>query len=167
MKFSVVIPAFNEEKTINHSIGALLKQDVSRKNFEIIVVDNNSKDKTSIAAKKAGADKVVVEKEPGTNFARQKGVEVSKGKIVAFLDADSKPPKDWLSTIEEVMKRGDLVGVSGPYRYGQAFLDFMAGTVFPPFAKIFPKVTGIKGGIMLGGNMAMYKSAIDKIEKLV
>lgn len=44
MKVSIVIPAYNEEKSIEKTIKTLLNQ--SYKDFEIIVVDNNSKDKT-------------------------------------------------------------------------------------------------------------------------
>ena len=70
MKFSVIIPALNEEKYIGKAIAALKKQKVDG-DFEIIVADNNSKDNTIAAAKKAGADKVVVEKKKKAVAAKQ------------------------------------------------------------------------------------------------
>src|SRR3989344_5171320 len=109
MKFSIVIPAFNEEASIGVAIQSLLNQKIGRKDYEIIVVDNNSTDKTSAVAKAAGADKVLKEKHPGPNYARQKGYSESNGSIVAFLDADSLVPKDWLLRIEKDFKNKGVV----------------------------------------------------------
>ena len=63
---SVVIPAFNEEKYLPACLEALKKQ--TFKNYELIVVDNNSTDKTAQIAKKFGA-RVVKEKKQGRNMA--------------------------------------------------------------------------------------------------
>ena len=164
MKYSIVIPAYNEEKFVASTIKAALAQDVGKKNFEVIVVDNNSKDKTSEVAKKAGADKVVVEKKQGTNMARQKGLEVSKGDIVAFLDADSEPPKDWLKKIGEVLDEGEYAAVSGPYKYG-SWQD-IAFSFFPYITPIFQFIFRKKAGVMMGGNFALPRKTINKIGKL-
>ncbi len=162
MKFSVIIPALNEEKYIGKAITALKKQKVNG-DFEIIVADNNSEDNTIAAAKKAGADRVVVEKRRGTNMARQKGVEASRGEIVAFLDADSIPPRDWLANIEKVLKRKNVVAVSGPYRLNKPLADFITWRIYPLVPKVMHFFTTMKGGVILGGNFAAYRSAIDKI----
>src|SRR3989344_7401484 len=162
MRFSVIIPALNEEKNVGKAIAALKKQKVDG-DFEIIVVDNNSDDNTGVVAKKAGADKVVVEKKIGTNLARQKGVEASKGEVLAFLDADSIPPADWLFNIEKVLKRKNVVAVSGPYKSNKPLADFITWRVYPLVPKLMHFFTTMKGGVILGGNFAAYRSAIDKI----
>ncbi|MGC8776268.1 MAG: glycosyltransferase, partial [Minisyncoccia bacterium] len=66
-KISVVIPCYNEEKTISKVINSIPKEV-----FEIIVVDNNSNDKTSEIAKKLGA-KVVKENKQGYGYTLLKG----------------------------------------------------------------------------------------------
>lgn len=168
MKFSIIIPALNEEKMIEKPVKALLKQDVPRKDFEIIVVDNGSTDKTKEAAKRAGADKVVVEKEKGTNIARQKGVDESTGKILAFLDADCEPSPDWLRKMEAALKRKDVAAVSGPYDYNlkglNRYLDFFyAHFLFKYINIVLYILFGRKGGQIMGGNFATTRAAIKKI----
>ncbi len=163
MKFSVVIPALNEEEAISRAIKSIESQDIPRNSFEIIVADNNSDDDTSGAAKRAGADKVVLQRIIGTNPTRQKGVEASRGKIVAFMDADCIAPPNWLSNIEKVISHQGVVAVSGPYKYKSFFPDFFMWRVYPLVPKLMSFVTGSRGGIILGGNFAAYRSAIDKI----
>ena len=162
MKFSIIIPALNEEKNVGKTIAAVKRQKIDEK-FEIIVANNNSDDNTASMAKVAGADKVVLEKELGTNLARQKGVEASEGEILVFLDADCIPPEDWLFNIDKVLKRKDVVAVSGPYRMNQPLADFMTWRVYPLIPRLMRLFTRQKGGIIIGGNFAAYRSAIDKI----
>lgn len=92
---SVVIPALNEEKFIEPCLKSLTNQTLPRKEYEIIVVDGNSKDKTVQISKKY-ADRVLVGDYRPVGAARQAGAEMSKGKIIAFTDADTVVPPDWL-----------------------------------------------------------------------
>jgi glycosyltransferase involved in cell wall biosynthesis len=83
MKLSIIIPAYNEEHAIPKLFASLAKQ--SFRDFEIIVADAHSKDKTREVSAKAGA--VVVDGGmPGPG--RNRGAEKAKGDIVLFLDAD-------------------------------------------------------------------------------
>ncbi len=84
---SVVVPAFNEEKFIGRCLEALKRQDFSEK-YEIIVVDNNSTDKTAQIAKRMGV-KVVSEKKQGDVFALRKGCSEAQGEIIAITDAET------------------------------------------------------------------------------
>lgn len=163
MMFSVVIPAFNEEESIAKAIRSIKKQNIGRENFEIIVANNNSDDNTAAVAKRSGADKVVLEKRMGTNLARQKGVSASKGEIVAFMDADSTAPSGWLESIKKNISKKGVVAVSGPYKFGKPFPDFIMWRVYPLIPKIMSSITRKRGGIIIGGNFAAYRSAIDKI----
>ena len=75
---TVVVPTYNEEKNIERCLQALAKQTISRDSYEIIVVDGNSKDKTSeIAAKYA--DKVLQQVSSGVGGARNDGAKAAKG----------------------------------------------------------------------------------------
>lgn len=168
MKFSVVIPAHNEEKRIGQAITALKKQNVPRSEFEIIVVDNNSTDNTRGVAENVGADKVLLEKKRGTNLARQRGFEESRGEIVAFLDADCEPPPDWLKKIESNLRAENVAAVSGPYDYGFQWIKkitdkFYTGFLFKYLDKILYFLFRKKAGVIIGGNFAAPRWVIEKI----
>ena len=83
MKLSIVIPAKNEEKYLPKLLASVKKQ--SFKDYEIIVADNNSKDKTKEIAKSYGC-KIVKGGLPGKG--RNAGAKIAKGEIILFLDAD-------------------------------------------------------------------------------
>ena len=113
MTISVVIPAYNEEKFLPDTIDSLTKLD--RKPDEIVIVDGGSTDKTAQVAKAHGA-RVVTVAHRGIGFARQKGLEAATGDIVAYTDADTVVPVDWLSKIEKVLNQPGVVGVFGSFR---------------------------------------------------
>jgi len=118
IKVSVVIPAYNEEKLIERCLLSLAKQTFPRKYYEIIVVDNASVDRTEELAKKY-ADKVLKEPRKGLLFARQKGFEAARGKIVLRTDADAFVPMDWIERAwKNFEKNKEMVALGGFY-----FLD--------------------------------------------
>lgn len=167
-KFSVIIPAWNEADYIGAAIGALKAQDYPREDFEIIVVDNNSSDETSEAARRAGADKVVKESEQGTNMARNRGVREARGKILAFLDADCIPPPEWLRHLEENLLKPGVVATSGPYDLGftgiRKYLDFFyTRFLFRAVPQILEFIFRKKAAVIIGGNFALERSAMETI----
>lgn len=168
IKFSIVIPAYNEEEGIGRAVKSLLRLDYPRDQYEIIVVDNNSADKTSFAAKTAGADKVVLETGKGTNFAREKGRKEANGEIIAFLDADSEAYPDWLHKIETSLSLPGVVAVSGPYDHGFEGLrkkldDIYQIHILPRVPKILYFLFRRKAGVLIGGNFAGLATAFEKI----
>jgi len=85
MKVSLIIPAYNEEKTIGDVIY------VAQKNpfvDEIVVVNDGSTDKTPLIAKKMGVNLINLGENKGKGYALYEGVKNSIGDIVIFLDAD-------------------------------------------------------------------------------
>ncbi len=168
MRFSIIIPAYNEAESIGTVVRAVLAQSVPRNSFEVIVVDNNSTDDTGRLAREAGADKVVRETTPGTNIARARGVREARGEILAFADADTEPPPGWLARIEKNLMRPGVAAVSGPYEYsfrGLAwFLERFANRfVFPYVAALLHFFFRKRAGIILGGNFGAWQWAIQKI----
>lgn len=83
LKVSVVIPAYNEEKSIFKTVKDFFQPCVD----EIIVVDNNCTDKTPELARKAGA-KVIKQPLQGYGFAIRKGLEEAKGDVIIVTEAD-------------------------------------------------------------------------------
>lgn len=119
MKISVIIPAYNEEKYIAKTLESLMKQSVIPD--EIIVVDNNSKDKTASIAKEFGA-KVVSEKKQGMIHARNKGFDSAKYELIARCDSDVILPPNWIKKILKNFETRDIDALSGPVIYYDSFL---------------------------------------------
>jgi glycosyltransferase involved in cell wall biosynthesis len=96
---SVVIPTYNEEKDIEDLLESLNKQ--TFKNFEVIIVDNYSKDKTIEIVKrfKRKLNLRIYKIKSNVSRARNFGAEKSRGKIIVFLDADNIVQEDYLFNI--------------------------------------------------------------------
>ena len=108
MRISVVIPVYNEEKCIGRCLKALA--DGTEKTYEIIVSDGMSTDRTEQIAKKYGA--IVVEnKKRHAAGGRNAGIKRAKGDIIAFIDADCIPDKDWLKEIRKAFEEDDIDGL--------------------------------------------------------
>lgn len=118
MLVSIVVPAFNEEKYIGRCLRALVRQEHSDFEFEIIVVDDGSTDHTAEIARRAGREvRVITQARGGVSAARQAGFQAARGDMIASMDADSRPPRDWLvRLVDELQQAPDLVGVYGPIR---------------------------------------------------
>jgi glycosyltransferase involved in cell wall biosynthesis len=87
---SIVIPAYNEEKNILKTLIALVNNK-SKYKVEIIVVNNNSTDRTEEFVNKSGI-KCILEKVPGITAARNAGLNVARGKFILNADADTILP---------------------------------------------------------------------------
>src|SRR4051794_27972494 len=94
-RFSIVVPAYNEVAYLGLALQALLQQDFAEP-YEIIVVDNDSTDRTGEIAASYGVT-VVRETARGVCQARQRGTIEARGEIVVSTDADTVPPRDWLA----------------------------------------------------------------------
>ena len=111
---SVVIPAYNEEKYLGDCLESLKNQSLHRSNYEVIVVDNNSSDKTAQIAESFGA-RVVGCQTQGVAAARAVGSEAASGEIIAGTDADTTVSSDWLEKIlSHFQSDHELVGLTGP-----------------------------------------------------
>ena len=110
---SVIIPTFNEEENIAQCLVSLSHQNIPRTDYEIIVVDGGSKDSTCEIAKKY-ADQVFVQTSKKVGGARNDGVKVAKGDIVATTDADCILPPHWIKTLAEDFKDPNVVQIYGP-----------------------------------------------------
>ena len=112
---SVVIPAYNEEKYISLCLKSLLGQQTTRE-FEVIVVDNNSKDKTAVVAKSYCHQlrlALVSCKKKGRGAARAVGFKKAGGEIIFSTDADTVLPADWLERIAAEFQDKQVVAVTG------------------------------------------------------
>lgn len=107
---SVVMPVYNGEKFIGEAIQSVLVQKVP---LELIIIDDNSKDGTKEQVQRFCKDERVIyirnEKNLGVAASRNKGVELARGKYIAFLDADDYWTKDKLEKQTMLMEEKDCV----------------------------------------------------------
>ena len=89
---SIIIPAWNEEECLPKLLDCIKKQ--SYKDYEVIVADADSKDKTVAIAKKYGCKIVKSGSLPG--IGRNNGAKIAKGDILVFFDADVLLDNDFL-----------------------------------------------------------------------
>lgn len=115
---SVLVPAYNEEKTIKNTIEAIFDVDYSIK--ELIVLNDGSIDKTGEIVngllKKYPKLKLVNKENTGKGASLNKGIEMAKGELVVVVDADSYPAKDSF---------GKLVGFFDEKKVGAATCVFV------------------------------------------
>src|SRR3990172_4599839 len=86
---TVFVPAYNEEKLLAETLERLKNQDYDGE-YELMVIDNASTDRTAGIARKAGA-RLINEPAKGNRFAVERGFKEAKGEIVVQTDADSRP----------------------------------------------------------------------------
>ncbi len=99
---SVIIPTFNRKETIKRAIESVLKQTYD--NIECIIIDDGSEDGTENIIAGITSDKIRyirLDTNHGASYARNIGIEVSKGDYIAFQDSDDF----WLSTKIEIQLR--------------------------------------------------------------
>lgn len=108
--YSVVIPAFNAERTLGTVIGALHGQEPPPE--EVIVVDDGSTDRTAEIARRLGASVIPSDGSGFAGGARNLGWEQAAGDAVVFLDSDAIPAPGWGAGIERALAEhpGAIVG---------------------------------------------------------
>src|SRR5947207_2185402 len=104
IKISVVIATYNREKYIRQALDALVLQTLPSESFEIIVVNNNSTDRSEeeiLAFRKDHPElnfEYVIETNQGLSFSRNRGIHESSGGLVTFLDDDAIATPDFLKS---------------------------------------------------------------------
>lgn len=109
VKFSIVIPTYNEAKYIGATLQAIKEQ--TFKDYEIIVKDGKSTDETIRKARKH-ADKILSTTDKSAGDARNQGANQAEGEILVFVDADTALPSDTLQKFNNLLKYERVVGVS-------------------------------------------------------
>lgn len=155
---SVVIPAYNEEKFIGKTLKSLQNQDYIG-NYEVIVVDNNSTDKTALVVRKYDA-RVIHEPKKGVQHARQAGFMAAKGEFIASTDSDDILPSHWLSLMAgRLMDKLDLVAVGGwiYHSEGPIIPKFIVNKLSGTIIVMYKNLSGKK--FLIGQNFMIRKSA--------
>ncbi len=154
MKVSVIVPAYNEEKYLGKCLEALKNQTLTPD--EIIVVDNNSTDRTSEIAKEARV-RVITEKSQGLTYARNSGFNHAIGDVLLRTDSDTQVPKDWVERMSKHFEDPEVGRVTGGAVFYKKWLwpvtNFLIFWVNEPF--------GYKA--LFGPNFALRREVWEKV----
>lgn len=162
---SIVVPAWNEEKYVADCIASIKEQKTDFP-FELIVIDNASTDRTGDVASYLGA-RVVKENKKGLSFARQRGLDVARGKYIIYIDADVRIPKGWLARVIDYMQTNkDVVGASCNFHfYDVNGLDVIGQSIFKhivvPAMIVFLRLFG-KPDVFYGSAMTIRRDVLQK-----
>lgn len=161
LSISLIVPAYNEEAYLGHCLDAIM-ENVKGRALEIIVVDNNSTDGTAEIARRYPDVTYVFEAKKGITKARQRGYQSARGEIVAYVDADTRPPAGWIEQIEEHFGRDNkLAALSGPYSFYD--LHGMRNKVASGWFVAARPLYSIIGYMLVGGNFAIRRDVLDKM----
>ncbi|RIJ97563.1 MAG: hypothetical protein DCC43_10190, partial [Candidatus Brocadia sp.] len=119
MKFSILIPAYNEEQAISSCLNSLTS--LTYDNKEIFVIDDASTDRTTQIVERFLHNGVVLvrcEKNGGRAAALNFGLQKATGDVIITTDADTVVPADWLQRFKPHFEEQGVVAVGGAYRAG-------------------------------------------------
>jgi glycosyltransferase involved in cell wall biosynthesis len=111
---SVIIPVYNDSDLLRLCLTALGQQTYPRDYHEVIVIDNNSEEDIAAVAAQFPWVKLLHEPRPGSYVARNKGLSVAQGEVIAFTDADCIPAPTWLENgVRTLLSASDIGLVAG------------------------------------------------------
>lgn len=131
---SVVIPLFNKGPYIARALNSVLAQ--TFQDFEVIIVDDGSSDDGAEIVKEFTDSRIrlIQQENRGVSAARNRGIEVSRAELVAFLDADDEWLPDFLETIMRLRVKYPYAGI-----YGTAYKTCFPGATI---CKVFKEADG-------------------------
>lgn len=134
---SIVIPAWNEEEGILHTLVSLAETN-TQYDVELLIIDNNSTDGTAYLLNSLGI-KNILETKQGVGHARTRGLHEAKGKYILTGDSDTLYPSGWITAmVDGMIKNEQVYCVHGSYsflssdstpRWQYAFYEFLSGFI--------------------------------------
>jgi len=163
--FSVIVCIYNGERTLKQALNSLVKQDYPKENYEIILINDGSEDESekiclSFIKKNMNEYPViryVSQENKGLSQARNLGVVLSKGEIVAFIDQDAVADTDWIKNLAYEFKSDrELMVVGGRTKILNS-QSWFANFIFITHYKTYNNQIAI-----IGTNMAFRKIIFKK-----
>jgi glycosyltransferase involved in cell wall biosynthesis len=162
---SVIIPVYNDSQRLLKCLAALEAQSYPPDCYEVIVIDNGSDENVEAAVQHFRHVRTGLETVPGSYAARNKGIAMAHGSVIAFTDSDSIPGPDWLAKGVEMLqsdnRRGLIVG-----RISIFFRDEQQPTAVEIYDSLFafPQKEFVdRSKFGATANVFTYKEVIDRI----
>ena len=125
MKLSIVVPAHNAQATLGECLNSIIRSEY--RDYELIVVDDGSTDKSGDIAGSAGCKVLKLIDNKGPAAARNYGAREAKNGIIVFIDSDIIIKKDSLSKIAARFRESaGITGVVGVYGLHNRFPNFLS-----------------------------------------
>lgn len=171
---SIIVSARNEEKNIEACIEHLLNQDYSQTNYEIIIVDDRSEDKTAEIVRKfiSGNCLKLIRIPLETQTVSPKknaiatAIKQAKGEIIITTDADCTPPETWLSILTQNFAPNiGMVAGFNPYKIqSRNFFQKILALDYFSMAAVAAATAGLNFPVSCtGGNLAYRKQAYEEV----
>jgi len=155
LTLTIVIPVYNEEGYLKACLDTISEQ--TELPDEVIVVDNNSTDKSAEIAKLYTFVKVIKEKQSGVFYARNRGFNEAKSDIIGRIDGDTLLPDNWVANVKKIFESGEYSAVSGPVSYYDMPLEPLSFHVDVTIRSLISKTNETK--FLFGTNMAITKKS--------
>ncbi len=167
MKIIVTIPAYNEEKTLGKVIGDISRvMDGEKYRYEILVVDDGSKDRTVEVAKKAGAKVYSHPKNYGLAEAFRTEIEKSlehKADVIVHTDADGQYRAEEIPKLVREIENGAELVLGSRFRGKIESMPFVKKFGNRAFSKVVSSVSGVKISDAQTGFRAFTKDVAEKV----
>lgn len=110
---SVIVPTYRDQHALINCLGSLATQDYPLDSFEIIIVNNDPISRVEIP-QLACKTVLICESKPGSYCARNAGLKIAKGDVIAFIDSDCQPQKNWISDgVQSLLHHPEVYRVAG------------------------------------------------------
>lgn len=161
LSLSIIIPVYNEEDHLRQCLDAVARQQEAPN--EVIVVDNNSTDKTLEIANSYNFVKVITEPIQGVYHARNTGFDITECDVIGRIDADTRIDPDWTIQVKRIFQDDQVAAATGPvYWYDMPlkqknyFAEHAFKSLLYKYDKEYP--------FLFGSNMALRKKVWDSIK---
>ncbi|MBZ0087652.1 MAG: glycosyltransferase family 2 protein [Thermomonas sp.] len=157
---SVIVPAYNEARWIEHTVRAVLAQQLGEdERIEVIVVDAASSDDTCdrVAAMPV---QLLRSGQRSSYVARNLGIEAAEAELLAFLDADCIPDAGWLAALVGCSRREDAGYVAGRIENAIA-IDNLANRLLAQRTSAEVRKSAALNGHVAAGNMLVHRKVFE------
>ena len=162
---SIIVPVFNDLERLKLCLNALLKQTYPLEQYEIIVVDNDSEESLESLKSSFPHVKLTQELRSGSYCARNKGITLASGEVIAFTDSDCIPYPDWLEQGVQALLSHSNCGIVA----GQVEL-FVQDPNHPTLIEFYEKVSAFpqekyvkERQFGVTANLFTFKDVIDRV----
>lgn len=161
-KVSVIVASFNAERTLGDCLKSLARQ--SYPEYEIILVDDGSTDHTAkIAAEHPEVRCVRHDRNRGLSVARNTGLALATGEVVAFTDADCRADEDWLYYLIGDLTQSEFAGMGGPNLLPPDDSAVAAAVMVSPGGPAHVMLDDRQAEHIPGCNMAFLRWALEQV----
>jgi hypothetical protein len=160
-KASVIVCSYNGGKTLDRCLTSL--KDINYPNYEVVLVDDGSKDDTQEIAARHPWIKNIRQENKGLSFARNVGAHESTGDVIVYTDSDCMADPDWLYYLIGTLLSGDFAGVGGPNISPPAENWVQACVAAAPGGPSHVLLTDVVAEHIPGCNMAFHRWAFNQV----